>query len=123
MSEMKTSIKAKDGKIAVLQTQQVEAIIALNQRAFNDVPTWRPYSRGRREVARRYVAEIPEIVIERWFKEGINFYSADPDMQRKVAQKLNDPEYRYLRTSPGRIRLGRARTNYAPPNLLKLKAR
>ncbi len=113
MSEIKTEITASNGKITVLRTQQVDAILALNRRAFNDVPTWRPNSRMRR----RHVAEIPFAVAEKWLQEGVNVFSADPDMQAAVQRKLNDPEYRYLRVCPGKVRVGDARMNYAPATL------
>jgi hypothetical protein len=109
VSEVKTEIKAKDGVITVLRSQEVDAILKLNRRAFNDVPTWRPNSRA----TRRRVAEIPFAVAEQWMQEGINVFSADPDMQRAVQRKLNDPEYKDLRTCPGKVRIGRAGMNYA----------
>lgn len=104
MSEIKTEIKAEGGKVTVLRTQQVDAILKLNKRAFNEAPTWRPYSSGRRDVPIRHVADVPVILIEQWFKEGINAFSPDPDMQKAFRKKLNDYNYRHLRTYPGRIR-------------------
>lgn len=106
MSEIETKITAKDGKITVLRTQQVDAILELNKRAMNDAPTWRPWASGRKDVSRRRVAEIPVAVAEQWMKEGINIFSKDPDMQKAFRKKLNDYNYRYLRTYPGRIREG-----------------
>jgi hypothetical protein len=90
VSEVKTEITAKNGVVTVLRSQQVDAILALNKRAFNDAPTWRPYASGRKDVPLRRVAEIPLVVVEQWFKEGINIYSPDPDMQKAFRKKLND---------------------------------
>lgn len=104
MSEIKTEITAKDGKVTILRTQEVDAILKLNRAAFNDAPTWRPYASGRKDVALRRVAEIPLAVVEQWMQEGINIYSPDPDMQKAFRKKLNDYNYKYLRTYPGRVR-------------------
>lgn len=49
------------------------------------------------------VADIPNIVIEQWLKEGIDLFSTDPDMKKKVLRKLQDPSYRYLRTMNTRL--------------------
>ncbi len=46
-----------------------------------------------------HIAEVPLGVVELWLKEGIDVFSADPDMKRKVLRKLHDPEWRYLRTT------------------------
>src|SRR5262245_31795988 len=47
----------------------------------------------------RLVARIPPIFAQKWFNDdGIDIWSPDPDMQRAVDRKLNDPEYRWLRT-------------------------
>ena len=47
----------------------------------------------------RLVARVPAIFIQKWFdEEGIDFWSPDPDMQRRVDARLNDPAWRWLRT-------------------------
>jgi hypothetical protein len=54
----------------------------------------------------RRVASIPYIVGLKWRnEEGWWFLDAghDPDVARKLAEKLNDPEWRHLRTAEGRI--------------------
>lgn len=104
MSEIKTEIKSHNGELTVYREQDVEPILNYNRAVINEAPTWRPWSSGRKDVPRRKVAEIPNVVVEQWMKEGINIFSPDPDMQKKFRQKLNDPNYRYLRTYPGRVR-------------------
>ena len=48
----------------------------------------------------RRCASIPIMVQYKWMtEEGLDIYSADPDQQRRLAQKLDDPEWRYLRTA------------------------
>ena len=54
----------------------------------------------------RRVATIPAVIGLKWLnEEGWWFQHAahDPDVARKLAQKLNDPDYAYLRTAPGRV--------------------
>ncbi|GAG52779.1 unnamed protein product, partial [marine sediment metagenome] len=48
-------------------------------------------------------ASIPLVVVEQWMKEGINMLRPTEEDKKKIRQKLNDPEFRYLRTAPGRI--------------------
>lgn len=102
---LSTEIKAKNGELIVKRSQDVEPILNLNRAERNEVTSWRPFGSGRRDVPMRKVAEIPLIVAEQWLKEGINIFSGDPDMQKKIRQKLNSPEYAYLRTFPGKLRL------------------
>ena len=45
-----------------------------------------------------HYAQIPNIVIEKWLNEdGVNLY--DKNHQKRVFQLLNQPEYRYLKTT------------------------
>lgn len=103
-AEVTTEIKANNGELVIKREQDVEPILDANRREINEVTSWRPYASGRKDVALRKVAEIPNVVIERWMKEGINIFSPDPDMQKKFKAKLNDPDWKWLRTFPGRLR-------------------
>ena len=47
-------------------------------------------------------AHIPAVIALKWLDDGIDVFSSDPEQQRKVKQRLNDPEWRYLRTDGGR---------------------
>lgn len=50
-----------------------------------------------------HVAEIPAVLIVKWLvEENINFYKPE-GFEYIVKKKLNDPEYQYLKTIPGRI--------------------
>lgn len=54
---------------------------------------------GKDKLLRR-AASVPFALITKWKnEEGWDYLSADPDMQKKARQKLNDPEYRKLRTA------------------------
>ena len=49
-----------------------------------------------------HVGTIPVGLIHKWLKEeGVDVYN--PDHWSRVKQKLNSPDYRYLRTSEGRV--------------------
>lgn len=83
-------------EITVEEIQDVEPILENNKaNALN---------RGKRitsEIANP-IASIPNAVILKWFREeGWWLYDADtdPDVARKLEQKLNDSEWRHLRTS------------------------
>ena len=47
------------------------------------------------------VASIPSVVVLQWLKEGIDV--GNPDHWPAVERKLNDPDWRHLRTAPGRV--------------------
>lgn len=49
----------------------------------------------------RRVASIPTVLVAAWMNEGIDVFN--PDHQDRVARKLNDPDYFYLRTAPGQL--------------------
>ena len=48
-----------------------------------------------------HAATIPAYLIVKWKQEGIDVYN--PQDYKRVARKLNDPEYAFLRTWKGRI--------------------
>lgn len=49
----------------------------------------------------QHVASIPNIIINQWLKEGIDFFN--PDHLPAIIRKLNDPSYRFLRTGGGHL--------------------
>jgi hypothetical protein len=54
----------------------------------------------------RRVGAIPFALIYQWLeKDGVNVMNAghDPHAAAYLMRKLNDPDYRYLRTAPGRL--------------------
>lgn len=102
-SDVATTIRRENGRIVVKRTQDVEGYLEQNRREFNEAPSWRPYASGSVDRPMRKVASIPNIVAEAWLKEGVNIFDPSPEMQKKVAEKLNSNEYAYLRTYPGRV--------------------
>lgn len=100
VDDMKTKITCKNGELVVYREQDVEPYLDANKRAMHCAPTWRPYA-GKQKL--RKVAEIPNIVAEQWMREGINIFSPDPGMQKRIREKLDSNEYQHLRTFPGRM--------------------
>lgn len=98
-SDIATVIKAEQGKLVVRRTQDTTGYLEANKAEMNEAPSWRPYA----DVSMRKVASIPLIVVEAWLKEGVNIFDPSPEMQKKVAAKLNSNEYAHLRTYPGRV--------------------
>jgi hypothetical protein len=89
----------RDGILTLDQYQQqknVSDILRVNQELQNDPE----YSkRGMKEDWWHY-AKIPNGVILKWRTEGVDFFNRDH--KKKVFQKLNDPEYRKLKTTTKR---------------------
>lgn len=88
----------EDGDALVVRySDDVEATLASNkaaQAAFTGF--------DRREVFHK-VAEIPAIMIVKWLtEEGLNFYKKE-DFDLIIKRKLNNPDYQFLKTIPGRI--------------------
>ena len=46
-----------------------------------------------------HVADIPMAVVMQWKKEGLDIFRNDPETKRRLRRKLNDPDYRYLKTT------------------------
>jgi hypothetical protein len=83
-------------KFLIKKTQDVEPILKFNKMLQNN----ESLTRGK---DLRRVAKIPMVVIDQWLKDGIDIFSQDPEMKRKVKQRLNDPNYRFLRTDLSRL--------------------
>lgn len=93
MNDITETKRIEQDKLVVCRSQDVSGYLERNRRE-------RAEFRRRLNSSMRKVAEIPLIVIEQWMKEGINIF--DRNDAKKVQQKLNSPEYAYLRTSPGK---------------------
>ena len=54
--------------------------------------------------ARRF-ASIPEIILEKWMEEGIDYrrINKDPVTRKRFMEKLNSPEFRAFRTHTGKL--------------------
>lgn len=87
---------SEDGNLIIRKTQDVEPILDRNKRLYTADDGWSPS----RDVRR--AASIPLVVVEQWLREeGIDVFN--PDHRDAVRRKLNSPEWRHLRTAPGRL--------------------
>jgi hypothetical protein len=103
VDDVSTKMEARNGKLLVVRSQDVAPYLRANAQERNSHSDWRPYASRKGAGNLRKVADIPNIVVEQWRKEGIDVFSQDPAMQRKVRMKLDSNEYRYLRTMPGKM--------------------
>lgn len=94
MSDITETWKSEQGKIVICRTQDVSAYIEANKRRRNDF-------QARRNSKMRLVADIPNVIVEKWMKEGVNIF--DPNCDKEVQRRLNSSEYAFLRTSPGKM--------------------
>ena len=85
-----------DGTHDVVTVQDLTAAIDRNKAmaTHND-----GYSKSREL---RRIASIPATLMVKWLNEE-GWWWYDPDCEAKRNQKLRDPDYAYLRTSPGAV--------------------
>lgn len=96
-TSISTAINCRNGELVVKRTQDVEPILDHNKRLQAEgVGGWRRTAKA----LRRQVAEIPNIVVEQWLKEGFNIFQVS---ERELRRKLDSPEWSYLKTIPGRV--------------------
>ena len=88
---------SRDGKtFDINKTQEVGSLLNANKAQSNEV--------GRKATDDCYnrVASIPAIIIAKWLLED-NLDIYHPDHAKRLKQKLNDPEWLYLRTNEMRL--------------------
>lgn len=57
---------------------------------------------AKRSADMRRVASIPLVVVEKWLKEeGLDVFN--PDHEKRLLRKLQDPDNRFLRTDSSRL--------------------
>lgn len=95
-NDVGTAQKVEQGLVVVRRWQDVRPYLDANKERANN------FTRDRKS-SLRLVAEIPNIVVEKWLKMGVNVY--DRNDAKKVQALLNSNEYKWLRTSPGRCKV------------------
>lgn len=99
----KVYAEEKGDELVITKTMDKDALrghLDVNKDQYNAVPQ-KQFRRLLQGKNMWRVASIPNWVVEKWMREGINIFK-DEDWP-KVRAKLNDPEYKFLRTSPGRV--------------------
>ena len=99
MSELRERIVLDEveDKLHIAHEQDVSGVLASNRAHAADRDKhakWRDFER---------VASIPAVVVLEWMKEGINVMAPNAEDKKRIKQKLNSPEYAYLRTRGGRL--------------------
>lgn len=85
-----------DGTIVTAASHDTTPIIERNKAMRNHNDGYTPSRELRR------VASIPNIIIAQWLhEEGLDVYN--PDHADRLAKKLNDPDWAYLRTADGHL--------------------
>jgi hypothetical protein len=85
-----------EGKFIFSAVQDVQPILDRNKAMATENDGYTPSREFRR------VASIPLTLIYKWLhEEGWN--ALDRRHSDRLARKLNDPDYAYLRTAPGRV--------------------
>ena len=85
-------------RINIKRFQDVDDILDLNKRSFNSHTGKKPkYSDSN---GQHHVATIPSILVEKWMREGFNWYEST-DKERR--SRLNDPDNRKLLARPGKL--------------------
>jgi len=100
MSDLKAQIKHDEmsDKLHISHSQDIAPIIKDNIARSNEIDKHAAWGETER------VASIPMVLVVEWMhKEGINVMAPSQDCLKKIKQKLNSPEYAYLRTRGGRL--------------------
>ena len=89
--------KGGPGKIKIQRSQDVEDQLSFNRAAYNSHsgPSYADSKGGAHHVAR-----IPLSIIEKWKKEGFDWFHST-DLERRAV--LNNPDNRHLLVRPGRL--------------------
>lgn len=97
MSDIRSFHDFEEGKFIFGRTQDVEPYLERNKKLQNEAP--------RRAETFRHVGTIPAIFIEKWLnEEGAPIFEMNKrEFARFIKRKLNDPDWRFLKTSPGTI--------------------
>lgn len=92
MSDIVTKIHRDNGLLIVDRVQDVEPILEGNKARQIEGPD--------RKSELRHIATIPNVIIEKWLLEdGVPFMRMNgPEFAKFVRRKLDDPDWKYLRT-------------------------
>lgn len=83
-----------EGRFVFHAEQDIEAIVDNNKALANAGRGFTPSG------DMKHLADIPLIIVEKWKNElGVDIFNKDH--AKKVKQLLDDPDWRYLRTSTG----------------------
>jgi hypothetical protein len=94
----------QDGLLIVKESipkDTLHKMLDRNKAEYNAIPH-KQYKSALREKTMWRAASIPNIIVEKWKKEeGLDIFN--DNHWPKIREKLNSEEYKFLRTSPGKI--------------------
>jgi hypothetical protein len=99
MSEVTTKVEARNGLIMVERWQDVQPYIEASRRTLANHSS---HANGYVKPIKP-IADVPNIVIEKWLREGFNPF--DRNNAKELQRKLNSNEYSAFRLSPGRCKV------------------
>jgi hypothetical protein len=103
-TQRKVEVEKKDGLLIVHETVNPALIkrhLEMNKAEYNAVPQ-KQYKSALRKAKFWRAASIPNIIVEMWKKnENLDIFK-DEDWE-KIKAKLNSEEFKWLRTTPGKI--------------------
>ena len=85
-------------KVHLKRYQYVDENLEANLQEYNAHSDYKPYSNVKGGLFK--YASIPNGLVEQWMKEGFNVYNCD---NKDLKKRLNSPDFKKLRTMPGRI--------------------
>lgn len=86
--------------VGIQDTQALDAVLDRNQAMASTNDGWSVEGKSKSDKLLRRQATVPWDVINKWWDElGINYFSTDPDVQRKIDSLLDSSEYSKLRTA------------------------
>lgn len=94
-------MEEKDDTLWVREEQDISSAIEENKKSYNLV-SHKGYKSALRKKNMWKAASIPNIIVEKWKRE-LNVDVFNDEDWPKVRKLLNDPEYQFLRTSPGKV--------------------
>lgn len=97
MSDISTHFhQDSDGSLTVERVQDVEPILEMNKALQN----W-----SQKTTSFRHIGTVPNVILEKWInEEGAPILSmGSREFGEFIRRKLNDPDYRWLKTTDGRI--------------------
>ena len=99
-----TEVKIEADGTSVIKTTSDEVPTLANNHALRELSASDGGFVPGTDKGMKRVASIPAALIAKWrYEEGIDVFN--PEHAERVMRKLNDPDYAYLRTAPGRLAL------------------
>ena len=102
-SGLQSKVHFEDGKLHFEHIGDLEPTFERNKAVFNGHGGWASDRTGQSPGGLRHVASIPPLFMVKLRDMGIDVFSNDPDQQKRLWAILNSNEYRFLRTTPGRL--------------------